>query len=72
MIVEIAPRKGGRPVCRECGRKGPGYDVQPARTFQYLPLFGFKVFFLYAPRRVNCPLHGIHVEFLRFLIFQYG
>ena len=64
VIVEITPRKGGRPVCQECGRKGPGYDVQPARTFQYLPLFDYKVFFLYAPRRVNCSLHGIHVEAL--------
>jgi len=64
VVVEIFSRKKSRPVCPECGRKGPGYDVQPARTFQYLPLFEFKVFFLYALRRVNCPLHGIHVEAL--------
>ena len=44
VIVEISPRKGGRPVCQECARKGPGYDVQPVRTFQYLPLFDFRVF----------------------------
>jgi len=47
VVVEIFPRKKSRPVCPECGRKGPGYDVQPTRTFQYLPLFEFKVFFLY-------------------------
>lgn len=64
VVVEIFPRKRSRPVCRECGRKGPRYDLQPVRTFQYLPLFDFKVFFLYAPRRVNCALHGIHVEAL--------
>ncbi|MGC8530370.1 MAG: transposase family protein, partial [Leptospirillia bacterium] len=63
-MVEVFPRKGARPVCPECGRKGPGYDTQPTRNFQYLPLFCFKVFFLYAPRRVNCRLHGIHVEAL--------
>jgi transposase len=34
------------------------------RRFEFVPLWGIPVFFLYAPRRVNCPGCGIHVEAL--------
>ncbi len=35
---------------------------KPARLYEYVPLWGFKVFFRYRPRRANCPLHGVKVE----------
>jgi hypothetical protein len=30
--------------------------------FEYVPIWAFKVFFRYAPRRVACPVHGVLVE----------
>jgi transposase len=30
--------------------------------FEYVPIWAFKVFFRYAPRRVACPAHGVLVE----------
>jgi transposase len=60
--VEIRPRAGSRPVCSGCGRTGPGYDTQPARRFEFIPFWGFAVFFVCALRRVNCPRCGIKVE----------
>lgn len=60
--VEIRPRKRSRPVCSVCGRLGPGYDVLSVRRFEFVPLWGIAVFFLYAMRRVNCPRCGVKVE----------
>jgi transposase len=60
--VEIHPRSNSRPVCSECGRRRPGYDTLPERRFEFIPMWGNKVFFVYAPRRVNCPCCGIRVE----------
>lgn len=60
--IEIRPRKGSRPVCSVCGTPGPGYDTLPTRRFEFIPLWGLAVFFLYAMRRVDCPRCGIKVE----------
>ena len=60
--IEIRPRKGSRPVCSGCGIPGPGYDTLPVRRFEFVPLWGIAVFFLYAMRRVNCPSCGVKVE----------
>ncbi len=60
--AELRPRNNSRPICTECGRKGPGYDRLPMRRFEFIPTWGIKVFFLYAPRRVDCPTCGIRVE----------
>ena len=62
--VELRPHKGSRPVCSGCDRKRPGYDTLPERRFEFIPLWGIKVFFLYAPRRVNCPTCGVRVELM--------
>ena len=35
-----------------------------ARRFEFVPLWGMKVFFVYAPRRVDCPQCGIKVEWM--------
>jgi len=40
----------------------PGYDRLPERRWQFVPLWGIAVFFLYAPRRVACAEHGVVVE----------
>jgi len=60
--IEIRPRKGSRPICSVCGITGPGYDSLPVRRFEFVPLWGIAVFFLYAMRRVECPRCGIKVE----------
>jgi transposase len=60
--IEIRPRKGCRPVCSGCNIPGPGYDTLPVRRFQFVPLWGIAVFFLYAMRRVDCCRCGITVE----------
>lgn len=60
--IEIRARKNRLPVCSKCGRKGPGYDTLPVRRFEFVPLWGIAVFFLYAMRRVNCPACGVKVE----------
>lgn len=61
--VEIEPRSNGRPICSGCGKARPGYDREPTqRRFEFVPLWGMAVFFLYAMRRVNCPSCGVKVE----------
>jgi transposase len=60
--VEIQPRSNSRPVCSECGHRRPGYDTLPERRFEFIPMWGNQVFFLYAPRRAECPTCGIRVE----------
>jgi hypothetical protein len=46
--IEIRPRKGSRAICSGCGKARPGYDTMPtSREWQFVPLWGFLVFFVY-------------------------
>ena len=58
----LRPRSNSRPRCSVCGKRGPGYDTLPARRFEFVPLWGIKVFFVYRPRRVDCRHCGVKVE----------
>jgi len=60
--VPIHPRKNGRPICSGCHQVRPGYDQLPERRFEFVPLWGIAVYFVYAMRRVNCPTCGVKVE----------
>lgn len=60
--VPLRPRKGSQGICSGCGERGPGYDRLPERSFQFVPLWGMAVFFLYRMRRVDCPRCGVTVE----------
>lgn len=61
--VEVLPRKGSRPVCSICGQQGPCYDTaRELRRFEFIPILGYPVFFLYFMRRVNCAVCGVKVE----------
>ena len=60
--VEVEARANGRPICSGCGQPAPGYDRLTKRRFEYVPLWGIAVFFLYAMRRVDCPQCGVKVE----------
>jgi transposase len=60
--VELRPRKNGRPICSGCGQAAPGYDRLPERRFEFVPLWGIAICFLYALRRVECPTCGVKAE----------
>lgn len=60
--VQIEPRANSRAECSGCGEKCPGYDRLPEREFEFVPLWGIAVLFVYAMRRVECPSCGICVE----------
>ena len=60
--IPIEPRANGRAICSGCGKPAPGYDRQPARRFEFVPLWQIAVYFVYAMRRVNCPRCGVKVE----------
>ena len=64
LIIDIVPRRNSGPVCPECAKRCTVYDRQPQRLFEYVPVWSFKVYFRYAPRRVKCPKHGVKVEAL--------
>ena len=60
--ILVSPRKNSKAQCSGCGQKRPGYDRQAPRRTEYVPLWGIRVFFVYAMRRVNCPQCGVVVE----------
>ena len=60
--VDIWPHAQSRAICSGCGQRRPGYDTLPVRKFQFVPLWGITVFFLYPLRRVECPDCGIKIE----------
>ena len=51
-----------RAKCSICSRLAPGYDQLPQREWLFVPMWGVVTVFLYAPRRVECPEHGVVVE----------
>ena len=60
--VGVRPRTGSRARCSGCGVRCAGYDHLPERRFEFIPLWGFPVFLVYARRRVDCPACGIVAE----------
>ena len=62
--IQIAPHRGIRGRCSLCRRPAPGYDRLPERRWLFVPLWGIPTWFVYAPRRVECPAHGVVVEHL--------
>jgi transposase len=52
--VSVRPRKGSTAICSRCHQTAPGYDQLGERRFEFIPLWGFFVFLLYAMRRVDC------------------
>ncbi len=60
--VEVRARANARARCSCCGCPGAGYDTLPARHFEFVPLWGIRVFLVYAMRRVACMRCGVRVE----------
>jgi len=51
--VVLRPSQGSAAVCSRCHLPAPGYDQLAERCFEFIPLWGFFVFLLYAMRRVD-------------------
>lgn len=63
LIVELLPRKNGKPICSVCGQQHSTYDHKATpRDFEFVPLWGMPTFFRYTMRRVNCPDCGVRIE----------
>lgn len=62
IIVSITPRKNSNPQCSRCGSFGSTYDRQAPRLFEFIPIWGVRVFFEYSMRRVSCATCNITVE----------
>ena len=62
LIIHIIPRKNSKPICSCCGKRNTIYDHQSQRDFEFVPLWGFKVFLRYKLRRVNCTTCGVKIE----------
>jgi transposase len=61
--VEILPRRNGVRICSGCESVCPGYDTMPEpRRFEFVPIWGIMVYYVYQMRRVECPECGIKVE----------
>jgi transposase len=60
--ITVEAHQSIRAKCSVCHRPAPGYDQLPQRSWEFVPLWGIKTFFLYASRRVECPEHGVVVE----------
>ena len=60
--VTVVPRKNSRALCSGCLEPAPGYDSLAERRFEFVPLWGIRVFLLYRMRRVQCKTCGVKVE----------
>ncbi len=62
LVVDITARLNSKPECSICGKRYATYDTRSYILYKYVPVWGIRVFIRYTPRRVNCPVDGIHVE----------
>ncbi len=60
--VEILPRKNSKAICSCCHNPATLYDSLNIRLFEHIPIWGFRVFFKYLMRRVDCKTCGVKVE----------
>jgi transposase len=60
--VPVRARANGQTRCSGCRRRAPRYDRLSPRRFEFVPLWGIVVYFVYSMRRVACPRCGVRVE----------
>ena len=60
--VEVRPRANSKTICSDCHKPARLYDKLKTRRFEFIPILGFRVFFLYQMRRVDCRNCGVTVE----------
>jgi transposase len=66
--IDVRPRRGSKPMCSGCHRRGTAYDQLSLRGFEFIPVWGFAVLLLYRMRRVDCRACGVRVEELPWAI----
>src|SRR5246127_3756417 len=66
--IDLRPRRGSKPMCSGCHRRGTAYDQLSLRGFEFIPVWGFAVLLLYRMRRVDCRACGVRVEELPWAI----
>ncbi len=54
ILAEVRAREGSQGRCSGCKRKGSGYDRLAERRWRFVPLWGFVVWLVYTPRRIDC------------------
>lgn len=62
LLVSVRPRLGTSGYCSGCGKQARTYDTMKPRRFQFVPLWGIIVYFVYAMRRIDCRTCGVTVE----------
>lgn len=65
VVVTVVPRKNSKAICSGCSKPAPCYDRGNggSRLFEFVPFWGFLVYFSYCMRRVQCRrCDGVKVE----------
>ena len=62
LAITVEPHGGLAAKCSRCLQPAPGHGHLPQRPWLFVPLWGIVTWFHYAPRRVECPAHGVVVE----------
>ena len=60
--ILVLPRRNSQAICSCCSRPAPLYDRLQKRRFEFVPLWGYRVFLHYWMRRVQCACCGVKVE----------
>ena len=60
--VDVLPRRNSKAICSCCEKPAPLYDRLNKRRFEFIPLWGYRVFLVYLMRRVDCTECGVKVE----------
>ena len=60
--VEIQAQAQRRGLCSICERPAPTCDHLERREWRHVGLWRMVTRLFYAPRRVDCAVHGVHVE----------
>jgi len=60
--IDVLPRRNSAAICSCCEKPAPLYDQQDKRHFEFIPLWGYRVFLVYIMRRVACDDCGVKVE----------
>ena len=56
--VTVLPRQNSQAICSCCAQPAPLYDRLEERRFEFIPLWGYRVYLRYRMRRVQCPCCG--------------
>lgn len=60
--IDITPRTNSKAICSSCHAAANLYDKLEVRRFEFIPIWGFRMFFIYLMRRVDCKNCGVKVE----------